>query len=64
LILRYAESKRLAAFDLFSATAERETRQLAAEYSNDGLHLTTAGYRLIAERLYQDVFAANPTSGS
>jgi acyl-CoA thioesterase I len=64
LILRYAESKRLAAFDLFAATAEPETRQLAAEYSNDGLHLTTAGYRLIAERLYQDVFAAKPTSGS
>jgi len=64
LILRYAESKRLAAFDLFAATTEPETRQLAAEYSNDGLHLTTAGYRLIAERLYQDVFAAKPTSGS
>jgi acyl-CoA thioesterase I len=55
LILRYAESKRMTAFDLFSATAEPETRQLAAEYSNDGLHLTTAGYRLIAERLYRDV---------
>jgi lysophospholipase L1-like esterase len=64
LILRYAESKRLAAFDLFAATAEPETRQLAAEYSNDGLHLTTAGYRLIAERLYRDVFTKGPTSGS
>ncbi|MGH7216762.1 MAG: SGNH/GDSL hydrolase family protein [Nitrospiraceae bacterium] len=59
LILRYAESKRVAAFDLFAATAEPETQQLAAEYSNDGLHLTTAGYRLIAERLYQDVFGQN-----
>lgn len=56
-ILRYAESKGLAAFDLFTATAEPETQQLAALYSNDGLHLTTAGYRLIAERLYRDVFA-------
>lgn len=64
LILRYAESKRLAAFDLFAATEEPETRQLAAEYSNDGLHLTTAGYRLIAERLYRDVFTVRPTSGS
>lgn len=64
LILRYAESKRVAAFDLFAATAEPETRQLAAEYSNDGLHLTTAGYRLIAERLYQEVFSARPASGS
>lgn len=58
LILRYAESKQLAAFDLFAATVESETQQLAAQYSNDGLHLTTVGYRLIAERLYQEVFAA------
>ncbi len=57
LILRSAESKGLAAFDLFSDTAEPETQQLAARYSNDGLHLTTAGYRLMAERLYQEVFA-------
>jgi lysophospholipase L1-like esterase len=64
LILRYAESKRLAAFDLFAATEEPETQQLAAEYSNDGLHLTTAGYRLIAERLYRDVFTAGPAIGS
>jgi lysophospholipase L1-like esterase len=60
LILRYAESKRLAAVDLFAATAEPETQQLSARYSNDGLHLTTAGYRLFAERLYREVFAAAP----
>jgi lysophospholipase L1-like esterase len=64
LILRYAESKRLAAFDLFTATAEPETNQLAAPYSNDGLHLNTAGYRLVAERLYQEVFAAALARGS
>ena len=57
LILRYAESKRLAVFDLFAATAEPETQQLAALYSNDGLHLTTDGYRLVAELLYDQVFA-------
>ncbi len=64
LILRYAASKQLAAFDLFSATAEPETQQLAARYSNDGLHLTTAGYRLIAERLYQEIFVAVAAGGS
>jgi acyl-CoA thioesterase-1 len=64
LILRYAESKRLAAFDLFAATADPESQQLAALYSNDGLHLSTAGYRLVAERLYQEVFAAALASGS
>jgi acyl-CoA thioesterase-1 len=64
LILRYAESKRLAAFDLFAATAEPETQQLAARYSNDGLHLTTAGYRLMAERLYHEVFVTLSAGGS
>jgi lysophospholipase L1-like esterase len=64
LILRYAESKGMAAFDLFSATAEPETQQLEARYSNDGLHLTTAGYRLMAERLYREVFSAMQTSRS
>jgi acyl-CoA thioesterase-1 len=64
LILGYAESKRLAAFDLFAATAESGTQQLAVLYSNDGLHLTTAGYRLMAERLYQEIFAAALTRGS
>lgn len=57
LIVRSAELKRLAVFDLFSATVEEGTQQLAAQYSNDGLHLTTAGYRLMAERLYAEVVA-------
>jgi acyl-CoA thioesterase I len=64
LILRYAESKRLPVLDLFTATAEPETQQLATRYSNDGLHLTTAGYRLFAERLYRQVFAAAFTNQS
>lgn len=64
LILRYAQSKGLAAFDLFTATVEQETQQLAAEYSNDGLHLTTRGYRLVAERLYQEIFSVALASRS
>jgi len=63
-ILRYAASKRLTAVDLFAATMEPETQQLAARYSNDGLHLTTAGYRLVAERLSREVFGVAPASGS
>ncbi|HET7438387.1 MAG TPA: GDSL-type esterase/lipase family protein [Nitrospira sp.] len=59
----YAVSKGLAWIDLFTATAEPRTRLLAAEYSNDGLHLTTAGYRLLARLLYDEVFAkAFPTA--
>jgi lysophospholipase L1-like esterase len=53
----YAVSKQLEWIDLFTATAEADTRQLAAPYSNDGLHLTTAGYRLLARMLYDQVFA-------
>jgi len=58
LIVRYADSKRLVSIDLFSATAEPETGHLAAQYSNDGLHLTTAGYRRLAELLFDQVFEA------
>jgi len=57
LIVRYADSQRLAAFDLFAATVESDSQQLADRYSNDGLHLTTEGYRLFADRLFQEVFA-------
>ncbi|HZC68389.1 MAG TPA: SGNH/GDSL hydrolase family protein [Nitrospirales bacterium] len=42
--------------DLFTATAEPGTHWLAASYSNDGLHLTTAGYDLLARLLYEQVF--------
>ena len=63
LIRAYAVSKGLAWIDLCTATAEPRTRLLAAEYSNDGLHLTTAGYRLLARLLYDEVFAkAFPTA--
>jgi lysophospholipase L1-like esterase len=57
LIRDYALSKRVPWIDLFTATADPETRQLAASYSNDGLHMTTAGYRLLARLLYDQVFA-------
>jgi acyl-CoA thioesterase-1 len=62
LIQEYAASKHLASVDLFTATADPETGQLAASYSNDGLHLTTAGYRLLAQLLYEHVFAT-PENG-
>jgi lysophospholipase L1-like esterase len=47
----YAGSKGLACVDLFAATADPVSDQLAAIYSNDGIHLTTAGYRLFAEQV-------------
>lgn len=51
LIRAYADSKQLACVDLFAATAEPESGRLAASYSNDGIHLTTAGYRIFAEQV-------------
>ena len=51
LIQEYADSKSIACVDLFAATAEPESGQLAASYSNDGIHLTTAGYRLFAQQV-------------
>ncbi len=51
LIHSYADSKGLASVDLFAVTAEPEGGQLAAIYSNDGIHLTTAGYQLFAQQV-------------
>jgi lysophospholipase L1-like esterase len=63
MIAQYAERKKLRYLDLFAATAEPDSLQLAAPYSNDGLHLTTEGYRLFGSLLYERIFA--PTvSGS
>jgi lysophospholipase L1-like esterase len=56
LIQEYAVAKGLHWIDLFTATVESANGQLAAHYSNDGLHLNTAGYRLFAQLLYDQVF--------
>ena len=67
LIAEYCQAKPQPMVDLFHATAEPDiprpaddysVPRLAADYSNDGLHLTTAGYRLLADLLYRDVLAA------
>jgi len=56
LIAEYCQTKQQPFVDLFAATAEPETLSLAEKYSNDGLHLTTEGYRLLAELLCDEVF--------
>jgi lysophospholipase L1-like esterase len=58
LILQYADLHQLPRIDLFGETVEPETQQLAEVYSNDGLHLTTAGYRKFAQLVYEQVFAS------
>ena len=57
LISDYCASKSRACIDLFNATAEPNTLFLASPYSNDGLHLTSEGYRCLATLLYKEVFA-------
>jgi len=58
LISDYCTSRGVAWIDLCAATQEPRTMRLAAAYSNDGLHLTTEGYRKLATLLYEQVFAA------
>lgn len=53
LIQDYADSRGIRYVDLFTATAEPDGGQLAAIYSNDGIHLTTAGYQLFAQMVAQ-----------
>ncbi|HTN42851.1 MAG TPA: GDSL-type esterase/lipase family protein [Nitrospiria bacterium] len=60
LILEYSRTKPQPAVDLFTATAEPETLRLAGAYSNDGLHLSTEGYRVLAGLLYEEVFSGIP----
>ncbi|MBF0458511.1 MAG: hypothetical protein HQK99_11535 [Nitrospirae bacterium] len=43
--------------DYFSASCETPVQRLALEYSNDGLHLSTKGYELLADVIYNDVFS-------
>ena len=56
LITGFCADRAFPCIDLFTATAEPETGRLALPYANDGLHLTTAGYALLAELLYEQVF--------
>ena len=53
LIQEYATSKGIVCLDLFAVTTDPDSGQLAEIYSNDGIHLTTAGYRLFADRMAQ-----------
>ena len=56
LITECCQAKQQPLVDLFAATAEPETLRLAEPYSNDGLHLITEGYRLLAKLLYDEIF--------
>jgi acyl-CoA thioesterase I len=63
MIQRVCLERRLACVDLFTATADDADGLLAEPYSNDGLHLTTEGYRCLADLLYQEVFSRREWTG-
>jgi acyl-CoA thioesterase I len=51
LIKKYSVDHGVVCVDLFSATSD-PTRRLRREYSNDGLHLSAAGYEAMAEAIF------------
>jgi acyl-CoA thioesterase I len=57
LLAERCAAKGIPCVDLFGATVEPGTLLLAADYSNDGLHLTTLGYQRLAELLFEQVFS-------
>ena len=56
LIRDYCLSHSLHFIDLFQATSDPDSLLLAERFSNDGLHLTTLGYRYMAQLLVDQVF--------
>jgi acyl-CoA thioesterase-1 len=51
LIKEYSAERRVVCVDLFSATSDSAGR-LKTDYSNDGLHLSAAGYEAMGEAIF------------
>jgi len=56
LIDEASQKRRMTCVDIFSATADSEGR-LKKVYSNDGLHLSTQGYRAMADAIFAEAAA-------
>ena len=56
-IKAYCSQSGTPCLDLFSHTAEEGSLRLAETYSNDGIHLSSAGYELLAKLLWEKVWA-------
>ena len=54
LIKRHCSEQEILCADTFQATANPQTQRLLEVYSNDGLHLSTAGYKKLAETIFQE----------
>ncbi len=55
MIAKACREMNIPVVDWFTGTSEPETNLLIPEYSNDGLHLTTLGYKKLAELLWHCV---------
>ena len=57
-LMDYCGTSGIPCIDFFSKTVEEDTSLLAAQYSNDGIHLSTAGYEMLAQMLWSQVWAS------
>ncbi len=54
LIKRHCSERKILCADTFKTTADPQTQRLLEVYSNDGLHLSTEGYKRLAETIFQE----------
>jgi acyl-CoA thioesterase-1 len=54
LLQQHCQVTGIRCVDLFSATLDRATARLASQYSSDGLHLNSKGYRKIGAAIYEE----------
>ena len=54
LIKSCAAEMEIACADLFSATCDQPTNRLKQEYSEDGLHMTSEGYRALGDTIFSE----------
>ena len=52
-IKEYSRERSLPCVNLFDATSDPKTKRLLPEYSNDGLHLSTEGYKRMGEEIFE-----------
>lgn len=57
LLVNHCHVSDIPCIDLFTRTSDPESHLLASEYSNDGLHLSSQGYRLLAQLLWDHLWA-------
>lgn len=54
LLQEHCRERKIRCVDIFRATLEQSTSRLALEYSSDGLHLNSEGYRKMGAVIYEE----------